>query len=149
MIDGKQYIICGDLNCPGDDEALIDHHLQDILTSYNQQQLVLDPTHDSNHTLDLLITPELSNNWVSDVSIHSLCFTDHSLVRCRLGFTLRRSPTVTFSYRRINQIDLIAFRRDIAQSSIFDPAFKTVQLMITWICLKKKSHRFLMHMHLC
>ena len=121
LIDGKQYIICGDLNCPGYEDALIDHHLQDILTSYNQQQLVLGPTHDSNHTLDLLITPEHSNNWVSDVSIHSLCFTDHSLVRCRLGFTLRRSPTVTFSYRRIKRMDLNAFRRDIAQSPIFDP----------------------------
>ena len=121
LIDGKQYIICGDLNCPGEDDALIDHRLHDILTNYNQQQLVLSPTHDINHTLDLLITPELSNNWVSDVSIHSLCFNDHSLVRCRLGFTLRRSPTVTFSCRCIKQIDLIAFRRDIEQSPIFDP----------------------------
>ena len=121
FISGKQYIICGDLNCPGDGETQIDRHLQHVLTSYNQLQLVVGPTHDAGHTLDLLILPEVQRNWVSDVDIQSLCFSDHSLVRCRFGAALHRSPVISFSYRRLKQINLTAFRRDIAGSLLFDP----------------------------
>ena len=106
LICGKQYIICGDLNCPGDGETQIDRHLQHVLTSYNQLQLVVGPTHDVGHTLDLLILPEVQRNWVSYVDIQSLCFSDHSLVRCRFGAALHRSPVVSFSYRRLKQINL-------------------------------------------
>ena len=71
--------------------------------------------------MDLLILPEVQRNWVSDVDIQSLCFSDHSLVRCRFGAALHRSPVVSFSYRRLKQINLTAFRRDIAGSLLFDP----------------------------
>ena len=38
MLSDKRYIVCGDFNCPGGEDATIDDHLNDVLLRYNHQQ---------------------------------------------------------------------------------------------------------------
>ena len=56
--------------------------LNDVLLRYNHQQLVAESTHEAGNTLDLLIVPDSNAGLVTDVTVHALCFSDHSLVRC-------------------------------------------------------------------
>jgi len=123
---GIRYIVCGDLNCPDKTgRDLIDVHLQLVLSRYNVLQLVADPTHDKGNTLDLLIVPEQHADLIQDVSTHSLCFTDHALVRCRLGVPRMRPTLQQYSYRRVNRMDMEAFRQDILKSRLYDQSTTT------------------------
>ena len=63
MVDSyKKYIICGDINihCNMDDNY-DKQCLDNILDSFDLKQMVDVPTHESGHTLDVLITPTLYN----------------------------------------------------------------------------------------
>ena len=61
-LQGGCFVILGDLNCPSNDTtSLIDARLLDILTTYDLIQHVNQGTHDSGHTLDLIITPDDAN----------------------------------------------------------------------------------------
>eukprot|EP00795_Rhopilema_esculentum_P012366 gene12366-3022_t len=60
-------VIAGDLNIHVNDESNAEAtQFNRILSTYNLTQLVQDPTHESGHTLDLVITRNFSN-FVSDV----------------------------------------------------------------------------------
>jgi len=120
LLCGKQYIVCGDLNCPGEGDQICSD-LQEVLTLYNHRQLVSGPTHELGHLLDLLIVPDQFANIVSEISTVSECFTDHMLVRCKLGAPFRHPPIISYRYRRIDQMDLAAFRQDIQNSSLYQP----------------------------
>jgi len=124
MLTDNQFIICGDFNCPGRNGATIDDRLHEVLLRYNQQQLVVDPTHEAGHTLDLLITPEDVTGHgsvaVRDVTVNPLVYSDHSLVCCRIGVHRDRPATVTYNYRRIKDIDLSTFSHDVICSRLYD-----------------------------
>ena len=118
MLSGLRYVVCGDLNCPGNNTAVIDHRLLEVLTCHNQRQLVTQPTHNAGNVLDLLIVPDCWSDLVSDVAVHSLCFTDHSLISWRLGIRREKPVRITYSFRRIKQIDLSDFHRRILESQL-------------------------------
>jgi len=85
LLRGQHQFVCGDFNSPGEDGELLSGRLLEVLSSYNQQHLVTQPTHQAGNTLDLIVVPEQSSDFVRDVTVHSLLFSDHSLVRFRLG----------------------------------------------------------------
>ena len=117
---GERQVVCGDFNCPGKNGALLDDRLQEVLSSYNQQQLVKLSTHDDGNTLDLIIVPEQAGEFVRDVSVHSLLFSDHLLVRCRLGVPPSRPSTVSHTYRDIKRMDLQSFRHAVLTSRLYN-----------------------------
>ena len=103
----KRYVICGDMNWPGSQTGKIGDNLEDTIARFNQKQLVSEPTHEAGNLLDLIIVPDTNINDVKDVSTQSLCFSNHSLVRCRLAFEGQRPAVcVNYSYRPIKQIDV-------------------------------------------
>ena len=120
LLSGQHQIVCGDFNSPGDDGELLSGRLHELLSSYNQQQLVTQSTHQAGNTLDLIIVPEQSIDFVRDVTVHSLLFSDHSLVRCRLGVPPPCPQTVSHTSRDIKRIDLQSFRRGIYTSRLYD-----------------------------
>lgn len=97
---GERQVVCGDFKCPGKDGTLLDGRLQEVLSSYNQLQLVTQSTHDGGNTLDLIIVPEQAGEFVRDVSVNPLLFSDHSLVCCRLGVPASHPSTVSYKYRK-------------------------------------------------
>ena len=55
-----QVLMCGDLNCPGDNDTCVDPLLDDLLSSQQLAQRVTGPTHVAGNLLDVVITVELS-----------------------------------------------------------------------------------------
>ena len=83
----KRFVVCGDFNCPGVDDNLIDNNLDDVLQRYDLVQHVRSPTHVDGNTLDLLLTSSSEVSLLSDINVSSTCFSDHHAVACRLGIT--------------------------------------------------------------
>ena len=52
LLGGERQVVCGEFNCPGKNGTLLDDRLQEVLSSYNQQQLVKQSTHDGGNILD-------------------------------------------------------------------------------------------------
>jgi hypothetical protein len=109
------------MNRPGSQPGKIDDNLEELISRFNLKQLVMEPTHEAGNLLDLIIVPDTDNDDVKDVSIHSLCFSDHSLVSCRLAIE-RQQPAgrVKYSYRPIKQIDVSSFRSAVMASQLYN-----------------------------
>ena len=91
-----------------------------MLSCYNQLQLVTQSTYEAGNLLDFIIIPEQAGEFVRDVSMRSLLFSDHSLVRCRLGGPLSRPSTVSYTYRDIKRMDLQLFRHGVLNPQLYD-----------------------------
>ena len=111
-----KFVLCGDLNTPGEESLQIDTKIAQLLVDYNLEQRVTEPTHDHGHVLDVIITGEGDAKQVSDVCVQDVCFTDHRLVTCRLNQPINRQDTVTHTYRNIKKVDMSTFRSDLTMS---------------------------------
>jgi hypothetical protein len=60
-------------------------------------------------------------NFVRNITVHPLCFSDHSLVFCQLADNRDQPTTVTRSYRRIKNVNQAAFSHDVTRSRLYDP----------------------------
>ena len=89
----------------------------DILESVGLKQHVNVPTHESGHTLDLIITRNCEDVVVN--TPHATRFiSDHAFVQCYLSC---RRPTLekkTISYRDLKKIDLDQFKVDLQLSPL-------------------------------
>ena len=59
--------------------------LDNILNSFDLKQMVDIPTHESGHTLDVLITPALENLIISSPKA-TYNISDHWFVECKIKF---------------------------------------------------------------
>ena len=82
----KKFIICGDINthCHMDDNYE-KQCLDNILDSFELKQMVDVPTHESGHTLDVLITPTLDNLIISSPKA-TYKISHHWFVECKIKF---------------------------------------------------------------
>jgi hypothetical protein len=113
-----RFVVCGDFNAPSDVSGSINHKISDIFQRYGLTQHVDVATHVSGHVLDLVVTPD--DSLLSQLSVQSVCFSDHCLVTCRLNIPHISPTSVLYQYRAIKQIDMAAFRRDILQSKLYE-----------------------------
>src|SRR5207245_10285608 len=80
-----------------------------LLETFGLSQLVSFPTHDSGHTLDLLITRTTSNIF-TDVTFTCPALSDHSAIMSVFSIHSRsRSPRITKLILNIRKIDTTAF----------------------------------------
>ena len=117
------FVISGDFNFHmdvwEDREATI---FRELLDSASFDQHVDKPTHRCGHMLDLVITRS-SDSIVSDLKIDDTLPSDYFAAICK--FAVSRSPVTKhkFRFRKLRDIDLNAFKNDIAASSLVtDPA---------------------------
>ena len=82
LLMNVRFVICGDFNASSD--RLIHVDVADVLVRYNLKQYINVPTHDHGNTLDLLITLDSEIDMLSNVSVQTVCFSDHSLISCRV-----------------------------------------------------------------
>ena len=114
QLSGHQSIICGDLNCPGNDAEVPDNPLHDVLLSYNLKQHVHVSTNELGHVLDLIITrDDIIDLGISNITVSSQCISDHSLVACNIKTRHKNQAKHTTRYRTINNIDLDTFKSNI------------------------------------
>jgi hypothetical protein len=118
LLMNVRFVICGDFNASSD--RLVHADVVDVLVRYNLKQYINVPTHDHGNTLDLLITLDSEIDMLSNVSVQTVCFSDHSLISCRVIISTTRTTNKSYSFRPIKNMDIAAFRRDILSSKLFD-----------------------------
>ena len=123
-----KFVIVGDFNVPGDVTGQLDRHVVDVFDQYSLRQHVSTSTHINGNILDLILSQdeELSGRLVSDVTVQSVCFSDHHLLTCRLGVPPVRPVTTQYTYRPLRRIDTAAFSQDILRSELFGSAIDDV-----------------------
>jgi len=117
MLMGNRFVVVGDFNVPGDVAGQLDPHAIDVLTQYGLRQHVTGPTHISGNTLDLILSRDQQIS--EQLTVQSVCFSDHHLLTCRLGVPLPQPVTTTYTYRSLRRIDTAAFSADILQSRLY------------------------------
>ena len=99
FVHGNNVIICGDFNihynntrCKCADE------LTNLIDQCGYKQLVTGPTYTRGNTLDLIITPSLSNT-VASKPRATILFSDHFVVEYDLKLNTPRPPSKDITYR--------------------------------------------------
>jgi len=116
---------------PGVTARQLDRRATNVFHQHGLQQHVTTPTRGdpvSENILDLILTSDdqPSGQLVSEVTVHSVCFSDHRLVKCRLGVPTTPPTIVTYSYRSLRMIDITSFGRDILCSRLYDSSVADV-----------------------
>ena len=113
-----RLLITGDLNCPGPDPNNADDRLASVFELFGFAQLVREPTQESN-LLDVLACME-GDSFVENVSVDDAgCLSVHQMVLAQLNLGWRRHQPVTFSYRRVREVDFPLFESNLRASSLF------------------------------
>ena len=97
--------------------------------SMNLVQHVTGPTHEHNHTLDLIIT-RLSDEVLLCQSKVGFLFSDHAPIFCSLNSTKPRFSYKSYTYRKYKAVDAGQLRR-IFQSP--PSAMTTFHIWTTWL----------------
>jgi len=97
-------VALGDFNVLGFAARQLDRRATDVFHQHGLQQHVTTSTRGdpaSGNILDLILTSDdqPSGQLVSEVTVHSVCFSNHRLVKCRLGVPPTPPTIVTYSYR--------------------------------------------------
>ena len=113
VLSNEPICIMGDFNIHMDKSTCPDQHkLMDILNSFGLIQHVNIPTHQSGHTLDLIITRNsddiiLSNPYSGDY------ISDHCFITTQLTFPKPGSCQKLVQYRKLKSMDLDSFKLDL------------------------------------
>ena len=127
----SELILTGDFNLHVDDPAA--PHVSsflDLLNTFNLTQHITFPTHNSGHTLDLLITRSTSSLISSPDHIFTP-ISDHEFISSILSIpTNSRPPRITKVTRPINSINVTNFSNDILASSLYTSPAPTLALYL-------------------
>jgi len=119
------FLLCGDLNCPGDDSTSISAELDDVFDVFDLSQHVQQPTRtghsrDPDHLLDVVVT-DVSLGVVDVVVDAAGHVSDHSLVVATLSVSGGRAarPPTPHTFRPLKQVDAADFDYRLRASELF------------------------------
>ena len=116
LFTGK-LLILGDFNVHWENlESNETIRFQSLLNDHNLQQLVNGPTHESGHTLDLVIT-RIGEEGIGSVDVNE-SISDHSSVHCQLSLQKPKPSKKVIHYRKIKAIYPAKFTSDISESRL-------------------------------
>ena len=117
----EQYISCEKLIVVGDVNVHFEKtsdgsvlKVKNILESLNLQQLVCAPTQRFGHTLDWVITNDLSI--VLDLTVEDKAISDHFCISFGLNLQKLKKQTKTVSSRNWKKVDTVAFKADVSDA---------------------------------
>ena len=130
ILSVESLLIVGDFNLHVDDpdDAVFAAFL-DTLESMNLAQHVTGPTHEHNHTLDLVITRQSDKVLLCQPKVGFL-FSDHAPIFCSLNSIKPQFSSKSYTYRKSKQWVLWHLRR-ISQSP--PSAMTTSHIWTTWL----------------
>jgi hypothetical protein len=109
----SKLILLGDFNIHVDNPDNTDTiAFNEMLDSFDCNQIVHVPTHTSGHTLDLCIVPAVSDLNVSSPKAEYF-ISDHTFLAFHLNVSRPPSETFTISSRNTGKIDTEAFQKDL------------------------------------
>lgn len=90
--------------------------MKEIIDQSNMKQIIQVPTHRAGYTLDWIIIPNFHPEVITDHIVHVTSLSDHCTIVFQVNTT--KSPKVIQSIksRNIKNINLDAFRHDVAKS---------------------------------
>ena len=130
----KYVVITGDLNfhrdVPTEKQT---KPFVSALQMHGMQQHVCEPTHVHGHTLDVVITRELSNVvdniFVSNPGLYDYtgrCSKDHYALTLNMSKRKPQPVVQTVTYRKLRAIDTDSFKQDIRTSIVLNPADRSL-----------------------
>ena len=125
------FLLCGDVNCPGDDSTSVSAELDDVFDMFDPRQHVRQPTRtghsrDPDHLLDVVVT-DCDSVGVVDVVVGAARghMSDHSFVSD--GSAAR--PLTAHTSRPLKHVDVTDFDHWLTASELFtSPAPTTDEL---------------------
>ena len=113
-LGGTPIVFAGDFNLHWDvpDNTYV-RKFKEICDAFGLIQHVQSPTHVKGHILDLIFSHSSDAIALMNPSISDMV-SDHYLVLCALSFDKPEKKRHTISYRKIKDIDISAFRKDIS-----------------------------------
>jgi hypothetical protein len=115
----EHFLICGDMNIHFDNAAdTSTRQITSALNTFNCAQLVQEATHEHQHILDVVITPNSQSSSVSHLTVSELV-SDHMLVS--FNFLHKHKPTrpsKSITYRALKNIDHQNFKEDIRREPL-------------------------------
>jgi len=116
---GPQYIICGDLNCPGETgtRGLVGDNLLELIDTHNLTQHVHAATSQSGNILDHVLTPS-DELLVRDITVREVGISDHSLVSYVICEKAHAAVITSSIFRNWKRLNLSVFRDKLAKSSV-------------------------------
>lgn len=116
LFTGK-LLILGDFNVHWENENSNEtSRLMSLLHDHNLQQHVVGPTHESGHTLDLVIG-RVGEECLETVEIGE-SLSDHSAIHCKLHLRKPKAVKRVIQFRKIKAIDSTTFSSDIEKSEL-------------------------------
>lgn len=114
LVTGDFNIHVDDLSAPGTQSFL------NLLESFDLNQHVNFPTHESGHSLDLLISRSSSSSQLSNIRSYYPALSDHDAVLATLSLPTKDRPLrVTKTIRPIRSINPTSFSSDILSSTLY------------------------------
>ena len=117
LISSSKVVIFGDFNfhleCPSKPDS---KKLLDLIDSAGMHQHVVGPTHNSGHTLDIILTRDTEH--IGDVTVRDDLISDHYTLFFELETCKPPLPTKQIQYRKIKKIDVEEFKKDIVNSGL-------------------------------
>ena len=112
----NKLIFVGDFNIPMDDLSNPQTILFNwILTTFSLRQHVYGPTHLYGHTLDLVITRQMDDEYIFSTQTYSDTLSDHSYVISELRFPSPRLPKINI-WGRSSLLILMTFNMILSWS---------------------------------
>ena len=129
MTSSNQVIVvCGALNCHGDDPNSIDDRLAAVFDAMNMKQYVDCPTRE-NRLLDVLACSD--DQLIRDVTVDDAGnVSDHRLITAWFQANRKRWPPVTYSFRRLSKMDFKVFEESVLSSPLFTAPENTVDSFV-------------------
>jgi exonuclease III len=124
-----KLIIVGDFNFHWDSSDNQDtRHIRDMIDSFNLTQHVSEPTHNSGHILDWVISRS-DDSIVSNVEV-SIPISDHHCINATLNLKRPPLPKKTVSFRQYKKIDKQDFQSDLEKADLITTPADTLDELI-------------------
>ena len=131
ILTPELLIITGDFNIhvnnTNDSDAC---EFLDLLVSLGLKQYVIGPTHEGDHTLDLVITRQYDQVIKSALMIDRF-ISDHAAVLCQLDSVKPCTAFKEISYRQLKAIDMDALRADLTTSELCTNVSTDLDMMVS------------------
>ena len=125
-----RILICGDFNIHFDNHS--DNSVTNFRTLLNEfglTQHAHGPTHISGHTLDLVITRS-DDDLLRNTPQTTQLFSDHYAIEFDCGLDNTSDPAQVISFRKVNKMDIKAFKADISHLADTDYSSLDIETLV-------------------